>query len=1032
MTECTKNLQRVGLRRNVWRKCLLAAGVLLMVPLFFSCKGPMSPKNTVEQRYTVYHHWEKVEGSDYEVSKTELKGSVGEATAATAEPKVGFELDTAKHPDGKIQQETIKDDGSTVVDIYYARKTVTLTFDPAGGNTIDPVKGKFGTRLPEVAAPKKDGHTFRDWDPELPATFPATDTTYKAVWAEGTLPKYTVQHWLQQIDAAGIAYDGNTHQEPNYKLDRSETKADDAGKQTEAKAKEYEGFDKPEVTQQTINADGSTVVAIYYLRKQVTLTFDPNGGTIDGKAENKTLSGKFGETILKLNEPKKDRHSFTEWEPKLPETFPSTDTTYKAVWVEGTLPTYTVQHWQQQIEDLTGKVYDGTTHATPNYKLKDTETKHGKEGTTTAATSKEKAKGYEGFDKPEITQQKITADGKTVVAIYYLRKQVTLTFKPNGGKFGESTEDKTVQGKFGERVTDSIPAPTNGSMKFAGWKSENKVTLDPPATFPEKNTVYIAQWKNPQAGSYKVIHWKQPITGDTYTDKEEVPASGTIDEDTQATAKTYTGFHLNKDQHPDGKIKQEKITADDKTVVNIYYDRDVFTATFKLDNGQNDIVQTGRFEAALTKPTPEKTGMAFDKWEPDVPATFTSNGTYTAKWKTPAPEQANYKVEHWLQQINTETGKVYAEGEHKSPNYAQKDITPETKTGTKGAQTQAEAKEYEGFEKPTDIHQETIAADGSTVVRIYYVRKTITLTFDAKGGKIDGLSTKTLIGKYEETIKTDDVHDPIKDNGDKFSAWSPKENIAKFPAENKTYEAQWATFDAIVVTKWPSKTTYIVGEPFDPTDMEIHAKYSDGSSPRLQDNEYETDFATVSASAGNDKTVTVKHTKYPSKTATFKVTIKDPPSETFAIGDIIDSTNNKKYKAADFTALPAGSPTWSNYYVIVKVNGASYVGVRYLDNTGYDPELGNSPNNTYPTPHGKPAAPNRYLKPEEVTLIVTNKTSIKTSMDKIKKITTLSDYTNTNCISSEDNGLSFQNGNGDSLSAYTSGSFIPFAAREFN
>lgn len=129
-----------------------------------------------------------------------------------------------------------------------------------------------------------------------------------------------------------------------------------------------------------------------------------------------------------------------------------------------------------------------------------------------------------------------------------LRKQVTLTFKPKGGKFGESTEDKTVQGKFGEKVTDSIPAPTNGSMKFAGWKSENEVTLDPPATFPEKNTVYIAQWKNPQAGSYKVIHWKQPITGDTYTDKEEVQTSGTIDEDTQATAKTYTGFHLNKDR----------------------------------------------------------------------------------------------------------------------------------------------------------------------------------------------------------------------------------------------------------------------------------------------------------------------------------------------------------------------------------------------------------------------------------------------------------------------------------------------------
>ena len=1020
MTECTKNLQRVGLRRNVWRKCLLAAGVLLMVPLFFSCKGPMSHKNTVEQRYTVYHHWEKVEGSDYEVSKTELKGSVGEATAATAEQKVGFELDTAKHPDGKIQQETIKDDGSTVVDIYYARKTVTLTFDTAGGNTIDPVKGKFGTRLPEVAAPKKDGHTFRDWDPELPATFPATDTTYKAVWAEGTLPKYTVQHWLQQIDAAGIAYDGNTHQEPNYKLDRSETKADDAGKQTEAKAKEYEGFDKPEVTQQTITADGSTVVAIYYLRKQVTLTFDPNGGTIDGKAENKTLSGKFGETILKLNEPKKDRHSFTEWEPKLPETFPSTDTTYKAVWVEGTLPTYTVQHWQQQIEDVTGKVYDGTTHATPNYKLKDTETKHGKEGATTAATSKEKAKGYEGFDKPEITQQKITADGKTVVAIYYLRKQVTLTFKPNGGKFGESTEDKTVQGKFGERVTDSIPAPTNGSMKFAGWKSENEVTLDPPATFPEKNTVYIAQWKNPQAGSYKVIHWKQPITGDTYTDKEEVPASGTIDEDTQATAKTYPGFHLNKDQHPDGKIKQEKITADDKTVVNIYYDRDVFTATFKLDNGQNDIVQTGRFEAALTKPTPEKTGMAFDKWEPDVPATFTANGTYTAKWKTPAPEQANYKVEHWLQQINTQTGKVYAEGEHKSPNYAQKDLTPETKTGTKGAQTQAEAKEYEGFEKPTDIHQETIAADGSTVVRIYYVRKTITLTFDAKGGKIDDQPTKTLIGKYGETIEKANIGTLVKDDAD-FDEWTPL-LPEKFPEENKNYGAQWKIVKELKIKNEPSKKEYSVGEAFDGTGLTVYVKYTKAPQRLLTETEYA--ISGFDSSATGTKTVTIT---YKGKSDSFTVTVKaaTPPSETYEVGDIIGK-DGKKYKVSEFPHAGYVPNSWEKYYVIVKVEGTKYTGVRYLDNNWGAPALGNTARGTYQD--GKPQFPDKYLTEANIGDILANATKIKASMDKIKTISGLTAYTKENCIASND-GNNFTNADGLPVS---NGSFIPFAAREFN
>lgn len=39
-------------------------------------------------------------------------------------------------------------------------KTITLTFDSNGGSTINPVTAKFGTDVPAIAEPVKEGYTF--------------------------------------------------------------------------------------------------------------------------------------------------------------------------------------------------------------------------------------------------------------------------------------------------------------------------------------------------------------------------------------------------------------------------------------------------------------------------------------------------------------------------------------------------------------------------------------------------------------------------------------------------------------------------------------------------------------------------------------------------------------------------------------------------------------------------------------------------------------------------------------------------------
>ncbi|MGP1532091.1 MAG: InlB B-repeat-containing protein [Treponema sp.] len=587
--------------------------------------------------------------------------------------------------------------------------------------------------------------------------------------------------------------------------------------------------------------------------------------------------------------------------------------------------------------------------------------------------------------------------------------------------------------------TDKLPvelkAPSKTDFTFEGWYKEkefnNKVEkIEKGIT--GKLTFY-AKWSAIPSVSYKVIHLWQPIAGDTHVAHETDTLNGKVGAKTAAAAKTYPGFHVSTVQHKDGKILQKEIEAGDKTVVKIHYDRDMFTAKFNTDGGNEIAERSCRYETEILPPAkPTKAGFTFIGWEPSLPAKLMANTEYKAKW-TEEPLQ-EYKVEHWRQKIDTATGKACNESTKNSTCYELQDT--DTQNGKKGEQTQAAAKNYDGFVKPQDanIHQEMIKEvkkDGhgivteQTVVKIYYVRKAVTLTFDAKGGKFGTEDQKTLSGKYGEKIKDNEVPNPLR-NADEFGEWKPVKPTA-FPEKDTTYDAQWKTLNAIEIKMLTPSIEYFKGAAFNPADIEVKAKYSDGSNPVLTyDTEYKTDFDTIKNSVGDDQTVTVWHAKdaEKTKTATFKVNIK-APVPTYSAGDVIDTINNTKIKAVDFTTL-AASAQWEKYYVIIRQKGTKYIAVRYLDNNWGTPILGTTAQGTYRD--ATLQLPDKYLTQENIKDIVDNADKIKASMDKIKTISGLSAYTNENCISST-NGYSFTNGNGNSVS---NGSFIPFAAREFN
>ena len=77
--------------------------------------------------------------------------------------------------------------------------------------------------------------------------------------------------------------------------------------------------------------------------KEITLTFNLAGGNINGKTDSVTVKGKYGEAVTKPDAPKKDGYTFSDWDPKLPETFPAENATYTAQWAKLHLVTFTVK-----------------------------------------------------------------------------------------------------------------------------------------------------------------------------------------------------------------------------------------------------------------------------------------------------------------------------------------------------------------------------------------------------------------------------------------------------------------------------------------------------------------------------------------------------------------------------------------------------------------------------------------------------------------------------------------------------------------
>ena len=148
------------------------------------------------------------------------------------------------------------------------------------------------------------------------------------------------------------------------------------------------------------------------------------------------------------------------------------------------------------------------------------------------------------------------------------------------------------------------------------------------------------------------------------------------------------------------------------------------------------------------------------------------------------PTNVDYKVIHYQQNVGNDEYTV---------------IEEENKQGMTDSPVPEVAKEYEGFysllyERPN------IAADGSTVIEVYYDRYYYLMTFDLD----EGFGTEPIYARYGAKIGT--VNEPTK-KGYRFEGWSETKDgttavtlPTTMPVGNKKYYAIWTADDTAKVT----------------------------------------------------------------------------------------------------------------------------------------------------------------------------------------------------------------------------------------
>ncbi len=178
----------------------------------------------------------------------------------------------------------------------------------------------------------------------------------------------------------------------------------------------------------------------------------------------------------------------------------------------------------------------------------------------------------------------------------------------------------------------------------------------------------------------------------------------------------------------------------------------------------------------VTVNSPAVLGYTPDQASITINENINADKTHTVTYQ---PAEVNFTVLHYQQNVNDDHYTL---------------VEREVKTGyTESAVGENLGKNYEGFYSLLYDTTTRIAADGSTVVEIYYDRYYYLMNFDLDGG----YGVEPIYARYGAQIEW---KTPVK-QGYTFAGWTPSaQGVDTMPAENRTYKASWTLHNTVPVT----------------------------------------------------------------------------------------------------------------------------------------------------------------------------------------------------------------------------------------
>ena len=631
---------------------------------------------------TYYAVWAEADGVEYTVKvyimntegvygDPEVKVTTGKTGDAVSADKFytltdGLVLDSAYADEARTG--VIAADGSTVLEVHIKRNTYTFSV------VVDGVLTKndyyFGAIVAEPETPSKVGYTFTGWDGTVPATMPANNVTVTATWK---INQYTIT-----FDTDGGTVIAPITQDYNTAVVRpaDPTKT----------GYTFAGWDK--AIPATMPAENVTITAKWNVN-QYTITFDTDGGNSIAP-----ITQDFGTDVVAPADPTKTGYTFAGWDREIPSTMPAESITVKAQWK---INQYTIT-----FDTDGGTAIDPITQ---DY------------NTAVVAPADPTKEGYT-FAGWDATIPATMPAKDTVIKAKWTVNKYTITFDVDGGSYVAP-----ITQNYGTEIV--APAdPTKTGYTFAGWDTEI------PSTMPAGDMTIKAKWTVNQYtitvdtdGGTAIA----PITQDYGTDVV-APAAPT------KTGYTFAGW---------SEAFPSTMPAGDMTIKALWtvktFDPEVNGKGVKFNanggafaDGSTETLVKATFGEAIAAPAaPVRAGYTFAGWAATAESkvALADLGTldvdlddgeviFYAVWTE--ADGVNYSVEIYVQA----TDGSYALSK------------TETATGKTGSAVTVEGfyTVEEGFEHNAAhegaVESGVIAADGSTVLKVYIARKTYSASFE--------------------------------------------------------------------------------------------------------------------------------------------------------------------------------------------------------------------------------------------------------------------------------------------------------------